>query len=289
MKEIVVISGKGGTGKTSIASSLFALSENSVAGDCDVDAADLFIVLDPEIVEKNDFYSGKVARINKEKCTNCGICQELCRFDSISLKYGTHYIDEGECEGCKVCVEFCPEKAIDFIDRLCGQWFVSNTRIGPFVHAKLGIGAENSGKLVTLVRKEAKKIAVEKKADHIIIDGPPGIGCPVIASVTGSDAVLIVTEPTLSGFHDLKRVLSLTKHFGIKTAVVVNRWDVNSELTDNIEQYAQSEGALIAGRVAYNSDFTDAQIMRKTVVEMKKGKTYDEINFIWENLQKLIN
>ncbi|HPA56386.1 MAG TPA: ATP-binding protein [bacterium] len=288
MKEIVVISGKGGTGKTSISSSLFALSGKSVAADCDVDAADMFIVLEPEIVRKSDFYSGRVAVIDNNKCTNCGVCRELCRFDSISVRSGMHFIDGNECEGCKVCVEFCPEKAIDFIERLCGEWFVSNTRFGPFVHAKLGIGAENSGKLVTLVRKEAKRIAVENGSDYIIIDGPPGIGCPVIASVTGADAVLIVTEPTLSGFHDLKRVMSLAKHFGIKTAVVVNRWDVNSEMTDNIEEYAQNEGAFVAGRVSYSSDFTDAQIMKRTVVEMKKGKTYNEVNLIWEKLLNLI-
>jgi MinD superfamily P-loop ATPase len=288
MKEIVVISGKGGTGKTSIAASLFALSKNSVAADCDVDAADLFIVLDPETVSENDFFSGKTALINKDKCTNCGKCIELCRFDAVSERSGSHFVDGNECEGCKVCVEFCPEKAIDFIDRLCGKWFVSNTRLGPFVHAKLGIGAENSGKLVTVVRNEAKRIAVEKKADFIIVDGPPGIGCSVIASVTGADVVLIVTEPTMSGFHDLKRVMSLTKHFKIKTAVVVNRWDVNSEITDNIEEFSEIEGAVVAGRVSYSSDFTDAQIMRKTVVEFNKRTAYSEINSIWEELLNLI-
>lgn len=288
MKEIVVISGKGGTGKTSIAASLFALSKNSVAADCDVDAADLFIVLDPETVSENDFFSGKTALINKDKCTNCGKCIELCRFDAVSERNGSHFVDGNECEGCKVCVEFCPEKAIDFIDRLCGKWFVSKTRLGQFVHAKLGIGAENSGKLVTVVRNEAKRIAVEKKADFIIVDGPPGIGCSVIASVTGADVVLIVTEPTMSGFHDLKRVMSLTKHFKIKTAVVVNRWDVNSEMTDNIEEFSEIEGAVVAGRVSYSSDFTDAQIMRKTVVEFNKRTAYSEINSIWEELLNLI-
>jgi len=288
MKEIVVISGKGGTGKTSIAASLFALSKNSVAADCDVDAADLFIVLDPETVSENDFFSGKTALINKDKCTNCGKCIELCRFDAVSERSGSHFVDGNECEGCKVCVEFCPEKAIDFIDRLCGKWFVSKTRLGPFVHAKLGIEAENSGKLVTVVRNEAKRIAVEKKADFIIVDGPPGIGCSVIASVTGADVVLIVTEPTMSGFHDLKRVMLLTKHFKIKTAVVVNRWDVNSEMTDNIEEFSEIEGAVVAGRVSYSSDFTDAQIMRKTVVEFNKRTAYSEINSIWEELLNLI-
>lgn len=288
MKEIVVISGKGGTGKTSIASSLFALSQNSVAADCDVDAADLFIVLDPEILETTDFYSGKIAVINKSKCTECGLCKELCRFDSISIRSGKHYIDETECEGCKVCVEFCPEKTIDFVDRNCGQWFISNTRFGPFVHAKLGVGAENSGRLVSLVRNEAKKIALKNKADLIIVDGPPGIGCAVIASVTGADAVLIVTEPSLAGFHDLKRVMSLTKHFKIKTAVIINRWDINKEIADDIEKYCGKEGAFVAGRVSYSSDITRAQIMRKTVVELKKGISYNEISSIWERFLNFI-
>ncbi|MGI6393399.1 MAG: ATP-binding protein [bacterium] len=288
MKEIVVISGKGGTGKTSVASALFALSGNSVAADCDVDAADLFIILEPEIVSRNDFYSGKIARIQKEKCSNCGLCMELCRFDSISVKQGHHFVDETECEGCKVCVEFCPEKAIDFIDRLCGEWFISNTRFGPFVHAKLGIGAENSGKLVALVRKEAKKAAEEKNADYIIVDGPPGIGCPVIASITGADGVVVVTEPTLSGFHDLKRVLKLAKHFKIKAAVVVNKWNINEDIANEIEAFSQKEGAFTAGRISLSSDFTNAQIMKKTVVEMKKSITYNEICVIWEKLSNFI-
>lgn len=287
MKEIVVISGKGGTGKTSIASSLFALSQKGVAADCDVDAADLFIVLDPKVKEKHDFYSGKTALIRENDCTNCGICIELCRFGAISKKREKHEIDETECEGCSVCVEFCPEKAIDFIDRNCGEWFISETRFGPFVHAKLGIGAENSGKLVTLVRSQAKKIAAEINSDFIITDGPPGIGCSVIASITGADAVLIVTEPTLSGFHDLKRVMTLAKHFGIKTAVVVNKWDLNSKITERIEEFVKIEGALIAGRVSYNKDVTSAQINRKSVIEYKDGITSAEIKMIWSNLMEI--
>lgn len=288
MKEIVIISGKGGTGKTSMAASLFAIAGNAVAADCDVDAADMFIVLDPEIVEKHDFYSGRTAVIRQEKCTNCGKCTDLCRFDAVITKSGRHFIDASECEGCSVCVAFCPQKAIDFIERNCGQWFISNTRFGPFVHAKLGIGAENSGKLVTAVRSQAKKTAVEKKADFVITDGPPGTGCPVIATITGADAVLIVTEPTLSGFHDLERVLELTKHFGLKTAVVVNKWDINGPITRRIEEFAQNEGALIPGRVSYSRDVTFAQINKKSIVEYKKeGITSEEIKTIWSNLLKI--
>ncbi|HNW82585.1 MAG TPA: ATP-binding protein [bacterium] len=290
MKEIVIISGKGGTGKTSIAASLFALAGNAVAADCDVDAADMFIVLCPEIVEKHDFYSGRTAFIRQEKCTNCGKCTDLCRFDAVITKSGRHFIDASECEGCSVCVEFCPQKAIDFIERNCGQWFISNTRFGSFIHAKLGIGAENSGKLVTVVRGQAKKTAVEKKADFIITDGPPGIGCSVIASITGADVVLIVTEPTLSGFHDLERVMLLTRHFGLKTAVIVNKWDINGQITDKIEQFAENAGAFVPGRVSYNKDVTAAQINKQSVVEYEKdGITSREIKTIWMNLLKIFN
>lgn len=288
MKEIVVISGKGGTGKTSIAASLFAIAGNAVAADCDVDAADMFIVLDPETVERHDFYSGRTAVIRQEKCINCGKCSDLCRFDAVIEKSGGYFINASECEGCSVCVEFCPVKAIDFIERNCGQWFLSNTRFGPFVHARLGIGAENSGKLVTAVRSQAKKTAVDKKADFIITDGPPGTGCPVIATITGADAVLIVTEPTLSGLHDLERALELTKHFRLKTAVVVNKWDINGPITGRIEDLAQNKGAFVPGRVSYNRDVTFAQINKKSIVEYdKEGMTSEEIKTIWSDLLKI--
>ncbi|GAG12547.1 unnamed protein product, partial [marine sediment metagenome] len=217
MKELVVISGKGGTGKTSIVAAFASLVKNAVFADCDVDAADLHLVLEPKIMQKSDFSGGKRAAIVAEKCSGCGKCQELCRFDAIHLNGEgnnvvdkTFTVDSIACEGCKVCVEFCPVDAIEFNDCINGQWFISDTRFGPMVHAKLGIAEENSGKLVTLIRKEAKRIATEEEKDLIIIDGSPGIGCPVIASITGAELVLIITEPTLSGKHDLGRVADLT-------------------------------------------------------------------------------
>ncbi len=286
MKEIVVISGKGGTGKTTVAASLSVLAENSVVADCDVDAADLFLILRPEITENHDFYSGKGALIRQKECIKCGLCKELCRFDAIELdkETGSYSVGETSCEGCGVCAYFCPAKAIDFIERLCGERYVSQTRFGDFVHAKLGIGAENSGKLVTVVRENGKKIAEKNQSEYIITDGPPGIGCPVIASITGADAVLIVTEPTLSGMSDLKRVLTLAKHFNIKSFVVVNKWDINHEITNEIEKYAENSGSFVPGRVSISQDVTKAHINGKAVVEYSNGITAQEIKNIWKNI-----
>lgn len=287
MKEIVVISGKGGTGKTTVSASLSVLAKNSVVADCDVDAADLFIIMKPEFTKKHDFYSGKLAVIRKKNCIGCGLCKKLCRFEAIDFNPETnsYSVKETECEGCGVCVHFCPEKAIDFIDRLCGQWYISKTNFGDFVHAKLGIGAENSGKLVTVVRENGKNIAKKNNADFIITDGPPGIGCPVIASITGADAVLIVTEPSLSGMNDMKRVLELTEHFKIKAFVIVNRWNINAEITNEIEKYAELAGAFVPGRISLSPDVNKAQINRKTVVEYSDRITTRELKNIWKNIE----
>ena len=235
MKEIVIISGKGGTVKTSIAASFAALAAGrAVVADCDVDAADLHLILKPEICRRMEFRGGRKAVIRTERCTGCGDCARMCRFDAvyegITRKQAletTYTIDPVACEGCGVCVRFCPEKAIDFPEQVCGEWYVSRSRFGSMVHARLGIGAENSGKLVTLVRGEAKKIAREQRAAYLLIDGSPGIGCPVIASLTGADLGLIVTEPTVSGDHDLRRIASLAKQLRIPAMVCVNKWDLN--------------------------------------------------------------
>ena len=241
MKELVVISGKGGTGKTSIAAAFTSLAQKAVVADCDVDAADLHLVLSPTIKQESDFSGGKQAAIIAEKCIGCGRCAKMCRFEAIHFNgrgndvvAKTYTVDPFSCEGCKVCVEFCPVDAIDFKAAINGHWFISDTRFGPMVHAQLGIAEENSGKLVTLIRREAKRIAEEQNKDLLIIDGSPGIGCPVIASITGSDVVLVVTEPTLSGKHDLERVAQLTANFGIKTLVCINKADINPEMSRSI-------------------------------------------------------
>ncbi|MBN1982953.1 MAG: 4Fe-4S binding protein [Chitinivibrionales bacterium] len=274
MKEIVVISGKGGTGKTSITASFAALAGGrAVVADCDVDAADLFLVLSPVTVCRTEFRSGHTALIRPDRCTGCGRCYEVCRWNAVQKSDGAHspnptfVIDSIACEGCGVCVRFCTEGAIDFPENVCGEWFISRTRLGQMVHAKLGIAAENSGRLVTLVRTEAKKIAEREGAEFVLIDGSPGIGCPVIASLTASDRALIVTEPTVSGIHDLKRIGLLTRQLGIRAMVCVNKWDINPDLTHEIESYATQQGLEVVGRVRYDHAVTRAQREAKTVVE----------------------
>ena len=283
MRELVIVSGKGGTGKTSVTASLAALADHPVICDCDVDAADLHLILEPKIRENHDFLSGHEAVIRERDCIGCGICQDVCRFGAVIDDVETFSIDPITCEGCGVCVHFCPQKAIDFPESLCGKWFVSETRLGPMVHAKLGVAAENSGKLVSLVRTEAKHLAEEENRRLVIVDGPPGIGCPVIASITGASQVLVVTEPTVSGEHDLERVLGLARHFQIPALVCINKWDINEEMTIRIEQKARDLGAGIAGRIRYDQAVTRAQILQKTVVETDAASAQD-IRQIWDYL-----
>jgi MinD superfamily P-loop ATPase len=283
--ELVVISGKGGTGKTSIVASLAVLAEEVVLADCDVDAADLHLVLEPTVVERHSFDSGHEAVIRPEDCDACGICHEVCRFDAVQRveEPPGFRIDPIACEGCGVCVHLCPRQAIDFSDRRCGDWFLSDTRCGPMVHARLGIAAENSGKLVTLVRDQAKQVSQRLGRTPILIDGPPGIGCPVIASITGASGVLIVTEPTVSGLHDMTRVLQLTRHFGIRAAVCVNRWDLHPEGARRIEELAREHDALAVGRIRYDPTVTRAQVEARAVVELD-GPAADDIRDLWLRL-----
>ena len=282
MKELVVISGKGGTGKTSIAAAFASL---------DVDAADLHIILEPKIRQASDFSGGKKASIITEKCIGCGKCANICRFGAVSLNGSsngiiakTYTVDPVSCEGCKVCVEFCPTDAIKFDDAINGRWFISDTRFGPMVHAKLGIAEENSGKLVTLIRKEARRIANAQNKDLLIIDGSPGIGCPVIASITGADLVLVVTEPTLSGKHDLERVARLTANFGIKTLVCINKADINPEISRSISENAIKHGLKVIGNIPYDEAFTKAQIMKATLIEYTSGDIAEKVKTMWREV-----
>jgi len=293
MRELVIISGKGGTGKTSLTASFAVLAGNAVLVDCDVDAADLHLLLSPQVDEHHEFYSGREAIIREALCTACGTCLDLCRFGAVKSDHlepgkARYTIDPVGCEGCGVCVRFCPAQAIEFPERRCGEWMVSTTRCGPMVHARLGIAAENSGKLVSTIRREARRIAGEKNCPLILVDGPPGIGCPVIASLTGATFVLAVTEPTVSGEHDLERVLSLTRHFGIPAAVCVNKWDINSAMTDRIESHAEKMGAEVVGRIPWDGSFTSAQIAGKTAVENGNGPIRDRLTSIWEQLNGLM-
>lgn len=286
MKELIVISGKGGTGKTSLISGFASLAENKILCDADVDAADLHLIMSPNVIQRTDFQSGNTAVINKDRCTECGLCREMCRFNAISAQYEVNSID---CEGCGVCVHFCSESAIDFPVRTCGEWFISDTRFGKMVHARLGIAEENSGKLVTLVRQEARKLAEAQNLDLILTDGPPGVGCPVIASIGGASAVLIVTEPTVSGKHDMERVAQLAAHFKISTLVCVNKFDLNLELTREIEKYAEEKEIAYLGRIPFDPVITKAMIQAQTVFEYDGRSTVGEaIRGTWQRLTEKI-
>lgn len=300
MKEIVIISGKGGTGKTSITAALANIASEQhklVVADCDVDAADMHILLKPRILETHEFMSGKIAQVNPKKCissgeaTSCDECIKMCRFGAISHSYKTGCkINPVACEGCGVCVRFCKAGAIDFIDRRCGDLFVSDTRFGTMVHAHLDPGAENSGKLVTSVRTEAKKKAKNEGVDFILVDGSPGIGCPVIASITGADLVLIITEPTISGKHDLQRVLDLTKHFKVQAAVCVNKSNINADISKDIIAWCEQNEVPFIGELPYDKAVTRAQLRKKTVVEYtadRQNSTANGLRAIWENICQL--
>ena len=287
MKELNIISGKGGTGKTSLMAAFAYLAEKKVLCDADVDAADLHLITAPDIIEKHDFQGGNKAVINKDKCTECGLCIELCKWEAISE---TFEVDSIQCEGCGVCVYFCPEKAIDFPLNTCGEWYISDTRLGPLVHARLGIAEENSGRLVALVRSEAKKLAEKKGLELILTDGPPGIGCPVIASIGGASAVLIVTEPTVSGKHDMQRVVQLANHFKVPAFLCVNKFDINKNLTDEIEKFAKEKGLTCLGYIPFDQIFTKAMVQGQTIFEYDSDSaTGKVIRKIWESLLEELN
>lgn len=290
MNELVVISGKGGTGKTSILASFAALAGNAILADADVDAADLHLLLAPTVKHQAGFRCGHEAVIRQDDCVRCGACLARCRFEAVQMSgrgagEAEFRIDATACEGCGVCVAACPVEAIDFPERVSGQWFVSDTRFGPLVHAQLAPGGENSGKLVTHVRSVARAMAVERGAERVLVDGPPGVGCPVIAAVSGATQVLVVTEPTLSGLHDLQRVLELTRYFGLSAAVCVNKWDINPELTARIETEAGQVGARSVGRVRYDRAVTAAQLQGQTVVELPGVAVGEDVRAVWRALQ----
>ena len=290
MKEIVIISGKGGTGKTSLVAAFAAFAENKVLADCDVDAADLHLLLRPEVRVRLPFTGGRQAVIQSALCKSCGTCAKLCRFGAIAPSPPAEgrpgfRVDPLACEGCGVCVRVCPVGAIHFPERRCGEWMVSDTRCGPMVHARLGAAAENSGKLVSAVRREARRVAESEGLGLILVDGPPGIGCPAVASITGADSVLVVTEPTVAGEHDLERVLALTRHFGIASAVCVNKWDINPESAARMEATAVEGGARLVGKIRYDPVVTRAQLEGKTALEVEAPCARD-IREMWNRLQE---
>jgi MinD superfamily P-loop ATPase len=287
--EIVILSGKGGTGKTIITAAFAALAENAVFADCDVDAADLHLILTPKVYQRENFMSGIKAAINPEKCTKCGLCKELCRFHAIVIKDTVFKIDEYACEGCSLCMEACPTGAISMEAYEKNHICFANCRFGPMIYGKLGIAEENSGKLVSKIREHAKSIAYKNNSRYIIIDGPPGIGCPVISSVTGTNLVVAVTEPTLSGWHDLKRLIEMIEKFHVSVNVIINKYDLNEQMTKTIENSLRNKGIPILGKLKYNEMIVHALLENKAINEFQPdGSIADEINKMWKEITNTI-
>lgn len=265
---MTVISGKGGTGKTTLTAAFASLSANCVVADCDVDAPDLHLLLGPKIKQAYLFTGGKSGQINELLCIKCGICLEQCQFEAVTADFR---IETLYCEGCGLCASLCPAQAIELMEKASGEWYISQTRVGSMVHARLGPGEDNSGKLVAKVRETACQVAEAGESELILIDGPPGIGCPAIAAITGADYALIVTEPTMSGLHDLKRAVELIRHFGVKTGVCVNKFDLNQEMTEKIKDYLRMENLDFLGRIPFDPAVTTAMVKGQTINEHGEG------------------
>ncbi len=277
-----MISGKGGTGKTSLVGSFAALTKQSaVFVDADVDAANLSLITKPQLQETHEFRASREALIDTEKCRQCGLCLELCRFKAISEHYE---VDSVACEGCGVCVHACPHDAVSFEEKLSGHWFISKTPYGTLVHARLGVAEENSGKLVTMIRNKAVELAAVEGKEILVIDGPPGIGCPVIASLAGVKAALIVTEPTLSGIHDLERVLAVCRHFQVPAAICINRFDLDETNSNTIEEYCRREDIVLAGKIPFDRVVVEAVVQGVPVVEYTDGPVSQRIREVWESV-----
>ena len=289
--EIVIVSGKGGTGKTSITAAFAAMTENAVFADCDVDAADLHLILSPDVYSVEAFASGSKARIEDGKCTACGLCEELCRFNAIAKdENGDYYVDGYACEGCGLCAEACPANAVSIDNYENNKICFSSNRFGSMIYGKIGIADENSGRMVSKIRQYAKETALKNKKSLIIIDGPPGIGCPVISSVTGADLVVVVTEPTLSGWHDLKRVIEMIGRFHLSIYVIINKYDLNEEMTSTIENNLKNIGIPTPGRLPYDDSMVFALLEGKTVNEFEPhGTLAKELGKIWETIKMTIN
>jgi MinD superfamily P-loop ATPase len=284
IKQLAIVSGKGGTGKTTIAAAFASLAKNKVLVDCDVDAADLHLLLQPKVLIQEKYFGGRSPRVDLEKCTQCGLCTEVCRFHAVD----NGVLDPISCEGCGFCFHICPESAIAMEEAFSGDWFISETSYGPFVHARLGIGEENSGKLVTVVRRQATEIAKEKNLNLILIDGPPGIGCPVTASLTGVNLILVVTEPTLSGIHDLERILNLAEHFKIPSMVCINKFDINLENSQQIISYCEKNGSKVIGRIPYEPKVVEALVQRKTLMDYPCNEVQGIVHQMWEEVKSVL-
>ncbi len=289
MKQLVILSGKGGTGKTTVAAALAHLASREfpiVLADADVDAANLELVLDPAKQETQDFTGGKSAVIDPAECTACGVCYDVCRFEAVIPGDEAYRVDSLACEGCAACHYQCPANAIRMEEQRDGQWFRSDTRFGPLFHAHLFAGQENSGKLVTLVKQQARLLGQDTGAALLVVDGPPGIGCPVISASSGMDLALHVVEPTVSGMHDLERILATTDHFGVQSLVAINKADLNPARSDGIAAFCAERGVELVGRIPYDTVVTEAMVQGRPVTEHTDGPVTEALRDVWEQVKK---
>lgn len=286
MIELAIVSGKGGTGKTTISASFAVLAKNKIIADCDVDAPDLHLILKPKIIVKKDFYGMKKAYIDKNSCIECGICRDVCRFDAISLDY---IVDTALCEGCETCFTQCPVKAIDMMENKAGEYYISDTDYGKMVHGLLGVGEENSGKLVAVIRNVARYYAEKEEANYIIVDGPPGIGCPVNSTLSGLKYAVGVTEPTQSGLSDLERLMTLFNHFKIKPFIIINKFDLNQEMSERIEKKIKESGGIFLGKIPFDEVVVESLKMGKVIVNYeRKSAAKDKLFEIWNKLENYL-
>ena len=296
MKQLVVLSGKGGTGKTTVAAALAHLASDElsvVLADADVDAANLELVLEPTKLEEHDFVSGKRAVVDPEACTGCGICERVCRFEAIRVATGTpshdiYHVDALSCEGCASCYYQCPDAAISMEEQLAGRWFRSETRFGPLFHAHLFAGQENSGKLVTLVKQQGRLLASDTGAQLMLVDGPPGIGCPVISATAAADMAVLVAEPTVAGVHGLERVLSTTQHFGVPSLVLINKADLNTGRAEEVAAFCRDNGIELVGRIPYDTVITEAMVQGQPVTAYADGAVSAALRGIWERIKECL-
>ncbi|RLD06972.1 MAG: (4Fe-4S)-binding protein [Chloroflexota bacterium] len=295
MKQLVILSGKGGTGKTSVAAAFADLlsPENApfktVLADADVDASNLELVLKPSVVEREKFWGGSVAEIDSDNCSACGICAEVCRFDAVSVKDDVYTVDPIACDGCAACVYQCPNEAISMKEQLAGEWYRSESLYGPLFHAMLIPAQENSGKLVTLVKQQARLLALDEAYDLVLVDGPPGIGCPVISAVSGANLALIVAEPTASGVHDMHRVLETTRHFGVEALICINKADIYLDGTNKIEEYCRKENIRMVGKIPFDLMVTESMIHGKPVTSYQPNSPASlAIRDVWTGVMKAL-
>ncbi len=290
MKEITILSGKGGAGKTTVSAALASLAGNAVFCDSDVDAADLHLIFQPLIKEYNTFNSGNKAVIQPEKCINCGLCAESCRFDAIKKNsVGQYEINQFQCEGCRLCERICPENSITITENNNNNWYISDTRFGTLIHARMAPGAENSGRLVTQIREKAKEIAQQTEAEFIISDGPPGIGCSAISSITGTNLVLLVIEPTLSGFHDAKRLVELIENFKIPILAVINKFDLNTKVAQNVINFLVKKKIKLIGKINFDKKIVESMINGQTIIEFSPESIISkEIYYIWDKIRNQV-